>query len=131
MGNGGVVINVASVSATVDFPGVAACSAAKAAVDRLTRSAALESGKLGYGVRVNCVHPGFIPTTAYRRSSEDAMGTGDFASVYDATGNAADNAPTDSFDDTSQIGTTVVYLASDAARLVTGAVLPVDGGLQT
>ena len=51
-----------SVAATIAFPGIAGYSATKSAVDRLTRVAAMESGKLGYGVRVNCVYPGLVPT---------------------------------------------------------------------
>ena len=43
-GNGGVVVNVASVAATIAFPGIAIYSATKAGVDRLTRVAAMESG---------------------------------------------------------------------------------------
>ena len=57
-GAGGTVINVASVAATIAFPGIAVYSATKSGVDRLTRVAAMESGKLGYGVRVNCIYPG-------------------------------------------------------------------------
>src|ERR1043165_9410773 len=55
---GGVVINIASVAATIAFPAISAYSATKSAVDRLTRVAAMESGKLGLGIRVNCVYPG-------------------------------------------------------------------------
>ena len=61
-GKGGSIINVASVAATIAFPGIAGYSATKSAVDRLTRVAAMESGKLGYGVRVNCIYPGLVPT---------------------------------------------------------------------
>ena len=57
-GNGGSIVNIASVAATIAFPGIAGYSGTKSAVDRMTRIAAAESGKLGYGVRVNCVYPG-------------------------------------------------------------------------
>ncbi len=56
-GKGGAVVNIASVAATTAVPGTAAYSASKSAVDRLTRVAAAEAGKLGYDVRVNCVYP--------------------------------------------------------------------------
>ena len=59
---GGAIVNVASVAATIAFPGIAGYSATKSAVDRLTKVAAMESGRLGYGVRVNCVYPGLVPT---------------------------------------------------------------------
>ena len=61
-GAGGAIVNIASVAATIVFPGIAGYSGTKSAVDRITRIAALESGKLGYGVRVNCVYPGLVPT---------------------------------------------------------------------
>ena len=61
-GKGGAVVNIASVAATIAFPAIAGYSATKSAVDRLTRVAAMEAGKLGYGVRVNCVYPGLVPT---------------------------------------------------------------------
>src|SRR6202042_2603280 len=61
-GKGGAVVNVASVAATIAFPGIAGYSGTKSAVDRMTRIAATESGKLGYGVRVNCIYPGLVPT---------------------------------------------------------------------
>jgi 3alpha(or 20beta)-hydroxysteroid dehydrogenase len=61
-GKGGAVVNVASVAATIAFPGIAGYSATKSGVDRLTRVGAMESGKLGYGVRVNCIYPGLVAT---------------------------------------------------------------------
>src|SRR5256884_5954135 len=60
-GRGGAVVNIASVAATIAFPGIAIYSATKSAVDRLTRVAAMESGKLGYGGRGDCVFPGVVP----------------------------------------------------------------------
>ena len=46
-GRGGAIVNIASVAATIAFPGIAGYSATKSAVDRLTRVAAFEAGKLG------------------------------------------------------------------------------------
>src|SRR6266850_1212087 len=51
------VVNIASVAATIAFPAIAGYSGTKSAVDRMTRVAAVEAGKLGYGVRVNCLYP--------------------------------------------------------------------------
>lgn len=56
------MLNIASVAATIVFPGIAGYSATKSAVDRITRIAAAEAGRLGYGVRVNCLYPGLVPT---------------------------------------------------------------------
>ena len=61
-GKGGSIINISSVAATIAFPAISIYSGTKSAVDRMTRVAAMESGKLGYGVRVNCIYPGLVPT---------------------------------------------------------------------
>ena len=59
-GKGGAIVSISSVAATIAFPGIAGYSGTKSAVDRMTRIAAMESGKLGYGVRVNCIYPGLV-----------------------------------------------------------------------
>ncbi|WP_276141691.1 SDR family oxidoreductase [Sciscionella marina] len=60
-GEGGSVVNIASVAATIAFPDISLYSATKSGIDRLTGVAAAESGKLGYGVRVNGIYPGLPP----------------------------------------------------------------------
>ena len=70
-GNGGAIVNISSVAATIAFPGIAGYSATKSAVDRLTRVAAFEAGKLGFGVRVNCVYPGLVPTEMGQKLAVD------------------------------------------------------------
>ena len=82
-GKGGAVVNVSSVAATIAFPGIAGYSATKSAVDRLTRVAAMESGKLGYGVRVNCVYPG---TGGDRDGPAAGPGHGDAGAVAEPGG---------------------------------------------
>ena len=54
-GEGGAVVHVPSVAATIAFPSIAGYSAPKSAIDRLTRVGAMESGELVYRVRVNCI----------------------------------------------------------------------------
>ncbi len=80
-GAGGAIVNVASVAATIAFPGIAIYSATKSAVDRLTRVAAMESGTLGYGVRVNCVYPGLVPTEMGNQLANDCASIGLFPSA--------------------------------------------------
>src|SRR6201992_3608160 len=75
-GGNKTVINVASVAATIAFPGISVYSATKSGVDRLTRVAAMESGKLGYGVRVNCVYPGLVPTAMGNQLAQDMVTLG-------------------------------------------------------
>ena len=85
-GAGGAVVNIASVAATIAFPGIALYSASKSAIDRLTRVAAAESGKLGYGVRINCVYPGLTPTAMGNKLAVETAGLGLFESPEAAAG---------------------------------------------
>lgn len=128
-GNGGNVINIASVAATIAFPAIAGYSATKSAVDRLTRVAAMESGKLGYGVRVNCVYPGLVPTEMGARLAQDVAALGLFESAEAAVGGVVELTPLGRLGDVSDMADVVVFLASDAARFITGAGVPVDGGM--
>lgn len=128
-GRGGTVVNIASVAATIAFPGIAGYSATKSAVDRLTRVAAMEAGKLGYGVRVNCVYPGLVPTEMGTRLAADVVRLGLFPSVEDAIGAVVGQTPVGRLGEVTDMADAVVFLASDAARFVTGAGLPVDGGM--
>lgn len=128
-GNGGTIINVASVAATIAFPAIAGYSATKSAVDRLTRVAAMESGKLGYGVRVNCIYPGLVPTEMGARLAQDMATLGLFESPEAAVGGVVDLTPLGRLGEVSDMADVVVFLASDASRFITGAGLPIDGGM--
>ncbi|WP_233629933.1 SDR family NAD(P)-dependent oxidoreductase [Amycolatopsis sp. WAC 04197] len=128
-GAGGAVVNIASVAATIAFPGIAGYSATKSAVDRLTRVAAMEAGKLGYGVRVNCVYPGLVPTQMGNQLAQDVVEVGLFPSVEDAIGAVVAQTPAGRLGEVADMADAVVFLASDAARFITGAGLPVDGGM--
>lgn len=128
-GTGGTVINVASVAATIAFPGISVYSATKSGVDRLTRVAAMESGKLGYGVRVNCIYPGLVPTAMGAGLANDVAALGLFGSTEEAVGAVIELTPSGRLGEVSDIADAVVFLASDAARFVNGVGLPVDGGM--
>jgi 3alpha(or 20beta)-hydroxysteroid dehydrogenase len=128
-GAGGVVVNVASVAATIAFPGIAVYSATKSGVDRLTRVAAMESGKLGYGVRVNCIYPGLVPTAMGAGLANDVAELGLFASPEEAVGAVIELTPSGRLGEVADMADAVVFLASDASRFVNGAGLPVDGGM--
>lgn len=128
-GNGGAVVNVSSVAATIAFPGIAGYSATKSAVDRLTRVAAAESGKFGYGVRVNCLYPGLVPTAMGNQLAVDMAELGLWPSPEAAVGDVIALTPLGRLGEVSDMADAVVFLASDAARFVTGAGLPVDGGM--
>jgi 3alpha(or 20beta)-hydroxysteroid dehydrogenase len=128
-GNGGSIINIASVAATIAFPGISGYSASKSAVDRLTRVAAMEAGKLGLGVRVNCIYPGLVPTEMGTKLATDMVELGLFADAGAAVGAVVEQTPLGRLGDPSDMADVVVFLASDAARFITGAGIPVDGGM--
>lgn len=104
---GAAIVAVSSVNATLAAPGLPAYAAAKAGLEGLVRQLALEYGPAG--VRINAVAPGMIGNT-------------DLPHVADGYPLGRVGAPAD-------VASAVHYLASDAAGFVTGAVLPVDGGL--
>jgi NAD(P)-dependent dehydrogenase (short-subunit alcohol dehydrogenase family) len=128
-GGGGAIINIASVAATIAFPAIAGYSATKSAVDRLTRVAAMESGKLGYGVRVNCVYPGLVATDMGVKLAVETSGLGLFESPDAAVAAVVELTPSGRLGEVSDMADAVVFLASDASRFVNGVGLPVDGGM--
>ncbi len=128
-GKGGAVVNISSVAATIAFPAIAGYSATKSAVDRLTRVGAMEAGKLGYGVRVNCIYPGLVPTDMGMKLANDVVAAGLFASPEAAVGAIIEQTPSGRLGEVSDMADAVVFLCSDAARFITGAGLPVDGGM--
>jgi 3-oxoacyl-[acyl-carrier protein] reductase len=113
----GSIVNVASVAAGRGAPGRAAYAASKAALVSLTRTAAVEWA--GRGVRVNAVAPGYVETDLIRRFVED--GRLDIEPILDRT-------PARRLSTPDEIAAAIVFLASDAASAVTGAVLHADGG---
>ena len=128
-GGGGSIVNVSSVAATIAFPGISGYSSTKSAVDRLTRVAAFEAGKLGLGVRVNCVYPGLVPTEMGQRLAVDMAELGLFESVEAAIGAVVEQTPLGRLGEVNDMADAVVFLASDQARFITGIGLPVDGGM--
>ncbi len=128
-GAGGAIVNTASVAATIAFPGIGVYSATKSGVDRLTRVAAMEAGKLGYGVRVNCIYPGLVPTAMGAGLANDVAAIGLFPSPEEAVGAVIGLTPAGRLGEVSDMADAVVFLASDAARFITGAGLAVDGGM--
>jgi len=130
-GQGGSVINVASVAATIAFPGIGVYSATKSGVDRLTRVAAMESGKLGYGVRVNCVAPGLVATDMGLQLAQDCARLGLFASPEAAVGEVVGLTPLGRLGEVADMADAVAFLASEGSRFITGTLLSVDGGMGT
>lgn len=130
-GNGGSIVNISSVAATIAFPGIMGYSGTKSAVDRMTRVAAVEAGKLGTGVRVNCVYPGLVPTVMGQQLAANVVEVGLFPDVDTAIGAVIEQTPLGRLGDPTDMADAVVFLASEASRFITGIGLPVDGGMGT
>jgi 3alpha(or 20beta)-hydroxysteroid dehydrogenase len=128
-GKGGAVVNISSVAATIAFPAIAGYSGTKSAVDRMTRVAAMESGKLGYGVRVNCIYPGLIPTEMGMQLATDIVKVGLAPDINAAVAGVVEQTPLGRLAEVSDIGDAAVFLCSNQARFITGVGLPVDGGM--
>jgi NAD(P)-dependent dehydrogenase (short-subunit alcohol dehydrogenase family) len=114
----GVVVNNTSVLGIVSGPGLSIYTAAKAGLIGLTKALAVELAKAG--VRVNAVAPGIVDTD---------MATRAFGSAEGVQGVVAAMHPQGRPGRPEEIAEAVLYLASDAARFTTGAVLSVDGGM--
>jgi NAD(P)-dependent dehydrogenase (short-subunit alcohol dehydrogenase family) len=115
-GDGGCIVNVASMNAFVALPFIPAYCASKGGVVMLTKSLALAWAN--EGIRVNAVAPGYVETPINAEGRKDRAHYDRIAGRI-AMGRWA--VPDD-------IAGSVVYLASRAARYVTGTVLAVDGG---
>jgi 3alpha(or 20beta)-hydroxysteroid dehydrogenase len=128
-GAGGAIVNIASVAATIAFPAIAGYSGTKSAVDRMTRVAAMEAGKLGYGVRVNCLYPGLVPTDMGMQLAGDIVKVGLAPDPNAAVASVVEQTPLGRLGEVSDIADAAVFLCSNEARFITGAGLPVDGGM--
>ncbi len=114
---GGSIVNISSMAGLVGFSGIAAYVASKGAVRLLTKSLAVQYGS--ENIRCNSVHPGYVETEmiggiladSEERSKRLAITPlGIFATAYD-------------------VALSVLYLASDESRYVTGSELVIDGGI--
>jgi NAD(P)-dependent dehydrogenase (short-subunit alcohol dehydrogenase family) len=114
---GGCVLFIASMASILGLPRVVAYAAAKSACLGLVRTLATEWGP--HDVRVNAIAPGWIASEML----DQAM-SGDPVRKAKVLG----RTPMARFGDPDDIGWAAVYLASPAAKFVTGVVLPVDGG---
>lgn len=113
----GSIIFQASMTSYIGQPQVAGYSTAKAGYLGLVHTLAAEGG--AYGVRVNAIAPGWIETPMYHQATDN-----DEARRNKIMG----RIPMKRVGSPRDIGMAAVFLASDGARYITGACLPVDGG---
>ena len=128
-GRGGSIVNLSSIAGMIGAAGLGAYCASKGAVRLLTKAAAVEAAQLGYGVRVNSVHPGLIQTkmldnlfaelVALGRAPDEKTAREAFFALQPMQD--ARLVPED-------IANVVRYLASDASRHVTGSEHVCDAG---
>lgn len=116
----GAIVNVSSVTGIRSFPGVLAYCVSKAAVDQLTRCAALELAPKG--VRVNAVNPGVVITNLHRRSGMDETKYSAFLE------HSKDTHPLGRPGKPEEIADLIAFLASDRSGWITGETIAIDGG---
>jgi NAD(P)-dependent dehydrogenase (short-subunit alcohol dehydrogenase family) len=113
----GSIINLSSVSGVVGTPRRAAYAATKGAVDAFTRSLAMELGP--QGIRVNSVAPGVVDTDLWARNK----------AIPGVVEQIEAQTPLRRWSTPEDIAGVVVFLASDAARFITGETICADGGM--
>ena len=114
---GASVINISAPQSLIAMSGQVHVCAAKAGVDMLTRTLAIEWGP--EGIRVNSLIPGPIDGTE---------GMARLASTTEARAALIDSVPLRRMGTPQDVGDVCLFLASNAARYVSGAIIPVDGG---
>ncbi|MFV2039429.1 MAG: SDR family NAD(P)-dependent oxidoreductase [Acidimicrobiales bacterium] len=115
--HGGSIVNISSVTATHSMRHKAAYGAAKAALDSMTRSLALEWAPLN--IRVNAVAPSHTATKTILRLARDGILPVDQIARRIPLGRLAEPA---------EVADTVIFLCSERARFITGQIIAVDGG---
>lgn len=126
-GKGGSIVNLSSVAGIIGQPTLGAYCASKGAVRLMTKAAGVECGRLGYGIRVNSVHPSIVKTQM------GANVVKNFAKLGMAPNEEAADALIESmhpigYGQPSDVANAVLFLAGDASRWMTGAEVVIDGG---
>jgi len=116
----GNIVNLSSVAGLRSFPGLLAYCVSKAAIDQLTRCAALDLAPKG--IRVNAVNPGVVVTEIHRRGG---MSEEDYAAFLD---HSKATHPLGRVGDANEIAELILFLASERAGWITGATYSIDGG---
>ena len=116
LGNGGAIVNVSSQASLVALPGHISYGSSKAALDNITRVSALELGP--HNIRVNSVNPTVImtPMSAWYWARPEVEGP------------FLEAMPLGRWATEDEIAAPIVFLLSDAASMITGVTLPIDGG---
>ena len=126
-GKGGVILNNASIAGTLAGLGMMTYRASKAALIQFSKSSAIDLAQ--HGIRVNCIVPGHVRTelSSFGEKGADS----DLAARIDAGVNAVylSNQLIKRRGEPEDVANVALFLASDRSRHMTGAVLPVEGGV--
>jgi NAD(P)-dependent dehydrogenase (short-subunit alcohol dehydrogenase family) len=117
---GGSIVNLSSRTAAVGVPTMSLYAASKGALSSLTRSAAVEWAP--FGIRVNAVAPGLTETPLVEAWFQEQPDPHSFKARVSST------IPQGRLAAPDEVASAVLFLASDEASHITGAILPVDGG---
>lgn len=128
VGQGGSIVNLSSIAGLIGLPGYSVYGGSKGFVRLITKHLAVECARLGYGIRVNSVHPGLIKTQMGDKVIDDFVEMGLAASPNEATEAVAQATPLGRLGNVDEIAAGILYLASDASSYVTGTELVIDGG---
>jgi len=123
---GGAIVNVSSASGLVGSPTASAYCASKGGVRLFTKAVALEVAS--DGIRVNSVHPGGVKTPIWAKADFWPGLVAQSGSEDAAFHALAGAAPLGRLADPEEIAEAILYLASDAAKFMTGSELVIDGG---
>ena len=113
----GVILNISSMASQYGIPKVIAYTAAKSAIEGMTRAMAVELSPMG--IRVNCIAPGFIKTEMSSKALNNDP---------ERKAKVLGRTPLGRLGLPEEVADAAYYLCSDQASYITGVVLPVDGG---
>ncbi len=125
---GGSIINIASVAGLIGAAAASAYCMTKGAVRLFSKAVAIECGRMGNGIRVNCICPGGIETQLLEEGLRNWHAAGVGATLDETRAIFVGLHPIGRLGAPEEIGNAVCFLASDASSFMTGADLVVDGG---
>src|ERR1700761_7340337 len=122
----GRIINTASAHALVASPFKSAYVAAKHGIAGLTKTVALETAT--FGITANAICPGYVWTPLVEKQIPDTMAARHMTKEQVINDVLLHAQPTKEFVTVEEVADLAVFLATDSARSITGAILPIDGG---
>ena len=120
----GSIINTSSISGLIAGHNMAAYNTAKAGVWMLSKSVALHCARSAYNIRCNSIHPTFIDTPIL-----DAMVERSNSEKEQVMMKLARQVPLGKVGEPDDVAYTVLFLASDESKFITGAEIKIDGGI--